>query len=173
MKRLFLFVLLLSMSIGAAAQKSPFHKGYRGDVSLGGSIGITKDVRNDAFSFSTTHGYSYGDGFFIGAGLGLNVLTSEGFTIPVYATAKYNFLDKELSPFVDCRIGGEALVQDGDTGLAFITSPGLGVDFRRFSFRAAYLCEVGRFTERAPVLPTQVTTLFKSHSFQITMGISF
>ena len=176
MKRILLIICVLGVCIGANAQENhAFRKGYCGDVSMGGLIGINKDLRNDAVSLSTTHGYSYGDGFYIGAGAGVNILFSEGVTIPVFAVGKYNFIDNNISPFVDCRIGAEILIQDGDSGIAFITSPGFGIDFRKLTLRAAYLCEAGRFTENyhQSSYSGTVISLFKSHSFQITMGISF
>ena len=164
-------MFLLSFGFFADAQESrAFNKGYRGQVEVGGILGVTKEIRNDAFSILTTHGYSYGDGFFLGAGAGLNVLTSDDITIPIFAVAKYNFVNSKISPFVDCRIGGEAILQNG---VAFIASPGAGVEYRRFILRVGYLCEAGRLRERFQNPPYFATALFKSHSFQITMGISF
>lgn len=176
MKKLLLIIYLLGICLAVSGQENNvFKKGYRGDVSMGGIIGVNKDVRNDAVSLSTTHGYSYGDGFYIGAGAGVNILFSEGVNIPVFAVGKYNFIDNNISPFVDCRIGAEILIQDEDSGIAFITSPGFGIDFRKLTLRAAYLCEAGRFTENyhQSSYSGTVISLFKSHSFQITMGISF
>ena len=176
MKRILLIICVWGVCIGANAQeKHAFRKGYRGDVSMGGLIGINKDLRNDAVSLSTTHGYSYGDGFYIGAEAGVNILFAEGITIPVLAVGKYNFIDYKISPFVDCRIGTEALIHNKDSGIALVASPGFGIDYRRLIIRAAYICEAGRFTENyhQPSYSGNVTSLFKSHSFQIKMGISF
>ena len=176
MKKFILLICLLGLGIGVDAQESySFNKGYRGDVSVGGIVGVTKGVRNDAFSLSTVHGYSYDDGLFIGGGIGLNVLFSDLVTVPVFAVAKYNFVDKTFSPFVDCRLGAEAMLQNNDKGVAFLVSPGAGVDFKRMSFRFAYLCEAGKFTERfsSPEQGLSAVSLFKLSSFQITVGVSF
>lgn len=176
MKKFVLLICLLGLGIGLDAQESySFNKGYRGDVSVGGIVGVTKGVRNDAFSLSTVHGYSYGDGLFVGGGVGLNALFSDLVTVPVFAVAKYNFIDKVFSPFVDCRLGAEAMLQNNDKGLAFVVSPGVGVDFKRVNFRVAYLCEAGKFTERfsSPEQGLGAVSLFRLSSFQITVGVSF
>lgn len=174
MKRLILIICLLGLGIGVDAQEArAFKKGYRGDVSVGGIVGVTKGVRNDAFSLSTVHGYSYGDGFFLGGGVGLNVLTSDLVTVPIFGVARYNIIDNKISPFVDCKLGGEALFQDNDKGFAFIVSPGAGVDYKRMSFRVGYLCEAGKFTERGTSPEYTSVGLFRCSSFQITVGVSF
>ena len=55
MKKLVLVLCVALITMSVSAQESfSFRKGYRGDVSLGGSVGVTKEVRNDAFMFSTT-----------------------------------------------------------------------------------------------------------------------
>ena len=176
MKKFVLLICLLGLGIGLDAQESySYKKGYRGDVSVGGIVGVTKGIRNDAFSLSTVHGYSYGDGLFVGGGVGLNAFFSDLVTVPVFAVAKYNFIDKVFSPFVDCRLGGEAMLQNNDKGLAFVVSPGVGVDFKRVNFRVAYLCEAGKFTERfsSPEAGLTTVSLFRLSSFQITVGVSF
>lgn len=173
MKKLFLCVALIVLCLGAMAQQSySFRKGYRGDVALGGAVGITKGVRNDAFSLSTTHGYSFGDGVFVGAGVGVNILTTDQVTIPVYVVGKYTFLDNSITPFVDCRVGAEAVVYNLDKGRAFIVSPAIGVDLGRFSIRAGYLCEAGRYSYYDKSNPGNVTP-FKLHSVTVSAAVAF
>lgn len=173
MKKLFLCVALIVLCLGAMAQESfSYRKGYRGDVSLGGSVGVTKGVRNDAFSFSTIHGYSFGDGVFVGAGVGVNILTTDQVTIPVYVVGKYTFLDNSITPFVDCRVGAEAVVYNLDKGRAFIVSPAIGVDLGRFSIRAGYLCEAGRYSYYDKSNPGNVTP-FKLHSVTVSAAVAF
>lgn len=173
MKKLFLCVALIVLCLGAMAQDCySYRKGYRGDVALGGVVGITKGVRNDAFSLSTTHGYSFGDGLFVGAGAGVNVLTSAEVTIPVYLVGKYTFIDSRVSPFLDCRVGWEALVYDRDHGVAFVVSPAIGVDLGRFSLRAGYLCEAGRYVQ-ASSFGVDVLSTMKLHSVSVTAAVAF
>lgn len=173
MKKLVLVLCVALITMSVAAQESfSFRKGYRGDVSLGGSVGVTKGVRNDAFSFSTIHGYSFGDGVFVGAGVGVNLLTTDQVTIPVYVVGKYTFLDNNITPFVDCRVGAEAVVYNLDKGRAFIVSPAIGVDLGRFSIRAGYLCEAGRYSYYDKSNPGNVT-LFKLHSVTVSAAVAF
>lgn len=173
MKKLILVLCVALIAVSVAAQESfSYRKGYRGDVSLGGSVGVTKGVRNDAISFSTTHGYSFGDGVFVGAGAGVNILTTDQVTIPVYVVGKYTFLNNNITPFVDCRVGGEAVVYNLDKGRAFIVSPAVGVDLGRFSIRAGYLCEVGRYSYYDKADPGNAT-LFKLHSVTISAAVAF
>lgn len=173
MKKLVLVLCVALITMSVAAQESfSYRKGYRGDVSLGGSVGVTKDVRNDAFSLSTTHGYSFGDGVFVGAGVGVNILTTDQVTIPVYVVGKYTFLDNNITPFVDCRVGAEAVVYNLDKGRAFMVSPAVGVDLGRFSIRAGYLCEAGRYSYYDKSNPGNVTP-FKLHSVTVSAAVAF
>lgn len=173
MKKLVLVLCVALITMSVAAQESfSYRKGYRGDVSLGGSVGVTKGVRNDAFSFSTIHGYSFGDGVFVGAGVGVNVLTTDQVTIPVYVVGKYTFLDNNITPFVDCRVGAEAVVYNLDKGRAFMVSPAVGVDLGRFSIRAGYLCEAGRYSYYDKSNPGNVTP-FKLHSVTVSAAVAF
>lgn len=173
MKKLVLVLCVAIIGVSVAAQEGfSYRKGYRGDVSLGGSVGVTKGVRNDAFSFSTIHGYSFGDGVFVGAGVGVNLLTTDQVTIPVYVVGKYTFLDNNITPFVDCRVGAEAVVYNLDKGRAFIVSPAIGVDLGRFSIRAGYLCEAGRYSYYDKSNPGNVTP-FKLHSVTVSAAVAF
>ena len=173
MKKLVLVLCVALITMSVSAQESfSYRKGYRGDVSLGGSVGVTKGVRNDAFSFSTIHGYSFGDGVFVGAGVGVNLLTTDQVTIPVYVVGKYTFLDNNITPFVDCRVGAEAVVYNLDKGRAFIVSPAIGVDLGRFSIRAGYLCEAGRYSYYDKSNPGNVTP-FKLHSVTVSAAVAF
>ena len=67
------------------------------------------------------------------------------------------------------------MLQNNDKGLAFVVSPGVGVDFKRVNYRVAYLCEAGKFTERfsSPEQGLSAVSLFSLNSFQITVGVSF
>ena len=166
MKKLVLVLCVALITMSVAAQESfSYRKGYRGDVSLGGSVGVTKGVRNDALSFSTIHGYSFGDGVFVGAGVGVNVLTTDQVTIPVYVVGKYTFLDNNITPFVDCRVGAEAVVYNLDKGRAFMVSPAVGVDLGRF-------CEAGRYSDYDKSNPGNVTP-FKLHSVTVSAAVAF
>lgn len=137
-------VAVLFASVAVSAQGShAFEKGYRGNVSVGGNISVTKGWQSHSVELTTSHGYSFGDGMYVGGGIGVDVNFSGDYSgIPVFLDTKYNIVDWKLSPYVDCRMGMEAFV--GEDGLAFIASPGIGLDYRRLSLRVGYRCEAGR-----------------------------
>lgn len=147
--------ILLSAAMVSAQNSHAFEKGYRGNVSLTGNIGVSRGFTNNAVELTTSHGYSFGDGMYMGGGIGLNVGMSDYMAFPVYFDMKYNILDWKLSPYVDCRAG---FVVWGDAeGLSFMASPGIGFDYRKMSFRVGYKCDAGY--------------AFKLHT--ISIGVSF
>ena len=157
MKRLIFIISALCLSLIVEAQEyDVYKKGYKGTVAVGGLIGVTRGVGNNAFSLTTTHSYGYGNGLSVGAGVGLSAYMSGAVSVPVFTEMKYNILDCKICPFVDCRVGGEAMISYKEYSPFFFVSPGFGVDCGRFNLRAAYLCEAG---------------ILKLHSFQITVGI--
>ncbi|MBO5193868.1 MAG: hypothetical protein J6B62_03125, partial [Bacteroidales bacterium] len=62
MKRIItvLFALIMAASLSFAQQSGySFRKGYRGNISLGNNIGVTKGIFWNSFTFTTSHGYSF------------------------------------------------------------------------------------------------------------------
>lgn len=152
------FAILLA-SVAMSAQGShAFEKGYRGNVSLTGNVGINKGQINNAVEFTTSHGYNFGDGMYIGGGIGLNVSFHDYVGIPVFLDMKYNIIDWKLSPYIDFRIGMEMLCEDNNE-LSFMASPGLGFDYRMMSFRIGYKCNGGEY--------------FKLHTISIGTAVNF
>lgn len=145
MKKLILTaVAVLFATMGVSAQGSKaFDKGYRGSVNAGGDISVTKDWPNTSIEFTTSHGYSFGDGMYIGAGIGLNLeMSGNDVGIPVFFDVKYNILDWKLSPYIDCRMGVEFMTYDY-MKCGFMASPGMGFDYRDLSLRVGYKCLAG------------------------------
>ena len=68
-------------------------RGYRGFVDFSPGFYVTGEGAA-AFEFSTTHGYQLNHNFFIGAGLGVDILTSEYYDasvfVPIFAAFKGN-----------------------------------------------------------------------------------
>lgn len=152
------FAILLA-SVAMSAQGShAFEKGYRGNVSLTGNIGVNKGLINNSVELTMSHGYSFGDGMYVGGGVGLNVSFNNYVGVPVFLDMKYNILDWRLSPYVDCRVGMEVLC-DNENELTFMASPGVGFDYRKMSFRIGYKCEAGSY--------------FKLHTISIGTAINF
>ena len=85
---------------------------------------------------TTSHGYSFGNGLWMGAGAGVSLMGAcDGFFIPIYTEAKYSFMkDEKASPFLDCKL--EVMTNTESTYTLF--SPAAGVDINRFSIYALY-----------------------------------
>ena len=142
MKRTILLILLLvSMAVCSSAREkggNPYYKtGYRGNVGLHlGGI----NARLGEFGFTTIHGKSFGNGVFLGGGIGLNypildIDTDVCLTVPIFIDAKYSVLDQRVSPFVEARIG-TMFFYGSDWGM--FLSPVLGVDIGRWSIFVSY-----------------------------------
>ena len=89
-------------------------------------------------SFSTTHGYNFGNGLFVGGGTGMafskwdrNGIKNR-ITVPVYADIKYSFMNKLASPFVELKAGG--VFDCSAVGIGYMLRPTIGVDVWKFSF---------------------------------------
>lgn len=138
---LILALLLLATLVTSAQNNRAFEKGYRGNVSLTGNVGINKGFINNGIELTTSHGYNFGDGMYMGGGVGLNISMNEYVDVPVFFDMKYNILDWKISPYMDCRLGA-VIMADADT-FAFMVSPGVGFDYKKMSFRVGYKCEAG------------------------------
>ena len=160
MKSIFtiLAAFLLAAVCVSAQNSNAFEKGYRGNVSLTGNVGINKGLINNAVELTTSHGYNFSDGMYIGGGIGVNASFHEYVGIPVFLDMKYNIIDWKLSPYIDFRIGMEMLCGDNNE-LSFMASPGLGFDYRMMSFRIGYKCNGGEY--------------FKLHTISIGTAVNF
>lgn len=176
MKRIIavLFALIMAASLSFAQQSGhSFSKGYRGNISLENNIGVTKGIFWNSFAFTTSHGYSFGDGLYIGAGTGVSLQLTKEVAIPVFIETKYNIVDWKVSPFVDCRLGGEGILDmNGGAGAGLLVSPGIGADFHRFTLRIGYMCETGRFRPDNGVYES-IESFFKLHSITASVAFNF
>lgn len=177
MKRLILLLIILSCNIELIAQTIGIQeKGYRGYIAFGGDVGVTKGLVSNSFSLLTSHGFSTGEGGYVGVGTGIKYEWSNMAKLPVFVEAKYNFFNAFLSPFADCRIGGEVIFGEERLGGALVISPALGVDFSRFGIRVGYLCEAGRYVERDLQdgrWHKVEDVLMKLHSVSVSLTYSF
>ena len=82
-----------------------FRRGYRGNIEIGNYAVFGKDKVGGLAQLTTTQGYSFGDGAFVGAGLGAGVDLNGSLYFPLFLDAKYNFLDRRTSPFAAVRTG--------------------------------------------------------------------
>jgi len=146
-----LFVIALAMvcfsAFTASADSYAYKQGYRGNVGLGISNFQGENLINGFVVLETNHGYSFGNGLYVGGGIAVHSSTGTNANfalVPLYAECKYNFLNCLVSPFVDARLGANvATVQNTDTDvvagkMGFMASPMIGVDIWRFSLAFYY-----------------------------------
>lgn len=136
MKRILLAFLLLSLAVLPlqAAGSSPYEKGYSGNVGLSFCPGVSKGHGYEV-GFETAHGYSFGNGAWLGGGVGVLLdAGSETHVIPLFFEVKYHFIDGDLSPFLSLR-GGYRYWELGSS--AFV-SPAVGLSMGSFSAGFAY-----------------------------------
>ena len=131
-KNLFLSLLLIFICAGSAfAGNKLTNEGYVGNVavSVTPQMGFGVDV-------TTSHGYSFGNGLWMGGGAGVSIAGGyDGILVPIYTEAKYSFMtDKKASPYLDCKFG---VITDAEN-LFVMFSPTVGVDINRFSIFALY-----------------------------------
>lgn len=103
-------------------------KGYAANVgvSVFGGLGIGADL-------FTSHGYSFGNGFWLGGGTGLSFPSPYDFFLPLYSEVKYSFnVDRNISPFLGAKVGVMTNFEES----LMILNPALGVDVNRFSIFA-------------------------------------
>lgn len=106
-------------------RNSWFKKGYSFDVELQGIKGF------DQSAFSTSHGYSFGNGLFIGGGAAFEYAKSDKkYITPVFAEARWSVTDHTVSPFIDARVG--YMIIDSHPN-SFYFAPTIGLDIWKFS----------------------------------------
>ena len=139
-----------------------YNKGYRADVEL--SVAIANQL-----GISTSHGYSFGNGLYVGGGAGFvaEYLTDfnakPNFLTPVFADIKYSFIkDCIVTPFVGFK--GGAIVDITNKGIRTFANPAVGVDIARFSLKVQYEYQqsVWGYTEAT-----------KAHYLKIGIGYTF
>ena len=103
-------------------------RGYVGNVGVSVSPGL--GVGADLF---TSHGYSFGNGLWLGGGSGLAFPSPYDLFLPLYSEVKYSFnVDRNISPFLGAKVGVMTNFEES----LMILNPALGVDVNRFSIFA-------------------------------------
>lgn len=102
--------------------------GYKGSVEVGTDLSFDTSTsfkrRNNTASFAiaTVHGYQFNSHFFVGVGVEYNA--NQTSYLPIFGDARLSLTMGEWHPFLDIRIGGEAL--DDETQGAYF-NPSIGV----------------------------------------------
>lgn len=131
-KNLILFLLLLFVCGSSTFAGNQLVKsGYTGNISLS----VTPQY-GFSVDFTTSHGYSFGNGLWMGAGAGISFSSIyDGIFIPIYTEAKYSFMkDAKASPFVDCKLG----FMTNTEKVYVLLNPIVGVDINSFSIFTSY-----------------------------------
>ncbi len=135
-----MFALALGV-MGAQAQDETtkdyvnYERGYRADIQLSTSV-------SEQYSITTSHGFSFGNGFYLGGGVGftaetfLNFEDAPHWLVPLFADAKYSFLNKRVSPFVAARVGGVFNTEYKMNRM--LINPMVGIDVRHFTVGLGY-----------------------------------
>lgn len=145
MKHFLVSIALAFIVCSAFAQQANrnylYNRGYKVNVqssALFNNVTLT--------SLTSSHGYSFGNGLYVGGGLGATYSPQDNMNIKnqmileVFAEVKYSFLKNSIvSPFVDLIAGGAANYSSYGTG--YFVKPSVGVDIWRFSIAAG----VGRY----------------------------
>lgn len=139
-KTLVLVAALISLATGVAAQESTdnpiFRKGYRADIQVRASTSRQSHI-------SSSHGYSFGNGLYLGGGAGVGAEYVPDFSADanvvahVFADGKYNIANWKLSPFVAARVGAVLPIEGLDQP-RFSATASVGVDWGRISVSAGY-----------------------------------
>ena len=122
---------------------------------------------------TTTHGYRFGNGMFIGAGFGVgyDLAVDDGPVIPIYMDAKYNFLDAAVSPFASARTGIRFCgASRYEMFQPFIAIAG-GIDVGRFSVKLGY--DYGNVRAMTYVQYNRVQELYKPSQLFCSFAFKF
>lgn len=128
-----------------------YRTGYRADVELSWDS-------SKCWSISSSHGYSFGNGLYVGGGVGFGAVLSKieqmaigdnseniyqpknsweaNYSVPLFADVKYSFMKSFATPFIDLR--GGAIADISDSGASLFINPAIGVDIARFSIKVGY-----------------------------------
>ena len=186
------------------------------------NMGFTPDLRNGGTPHGSSFAYAgltYIGGYqinkrhYIGVGVGVEIdpyfesvilwyedlcnwggfsLPGSNVQFPIYAYYRFNFLQRRLSPFIGCALGGilakpvKARVEDNlhfyYSTCGVLVNPQLGIDFKMTPKSSVYFsigCKLHNLAEykgfyNTPVQPTLVVeSHFPAMSLDINLGFTF
>ena len=138
MKKFFMTLALALGILSVDAQSKDYvdyERGYRADIAVSTSI-------SEQYTLSTSHGFSFGNGLYVGGGVGftaetfLNFEDAPHYLVPLFADVKYTFLNKRVSPFVSARVGGVFNTQYKMNRM--LINPMVGINVRHFTVGLGY-----------------------------------
>ena len=138
MKKFFMTLALALGVLSVDAQTKDYvdyERGYRADIAVSTSI-------SEQYTLSTSHGFSFGNGLYVGGGVGftaetfLNFEDAPHYLVPLFADVKYTFLNKRVSPFVSARVGGVFNTEYKMNRM--LINPMVGINVRHFTVGLGY-----------------------------------
>ena len=165
-------LLFASVSYAQDGHKFLYGKpGYAGNISFA----IGKDfIQGSTVDLLTSHGYSFGNGLYLGMGTGLsvNLVSGDGIgtfmTVPIFADMKYSFMDRRVSPFIALKAGIGMYTAYDYLPLCLYLAPSVGIDIGRFSIGINYVYKKNteRVVESGALVPL-TAKIFKKLNFGI------
>lgn len=125
-------------SAGNGYQSKMYDRGYAADIQIGGGF----DSYYSQGTLSTSHGYRFGNGLYVGGGIGFGMDgwdmsgVKYRFLVQYFADIKYSFINGLASPFVSLRAGG--MYDHASVGTGYMLRPAVGVDIWRISVTLGY-----------------------------------
>lgn len=117
--------MLGGISASAQNRNTYFKSGYTFDVELATVHSF------DENAFTTSHGYSFGNGLFVGGGLGFEyVVSDKAYMTPVFAELRWSILNCIASPYLDARVG---YMVTNNSRNSFYFAPAVGIDISKVS----------------------------------------
>lgn len=111
-----------------------YNRGYKANIQAS----VLFANNSELSSISSSHGYSFGNGLYLGGGTGIvysplrKLNVKNQIIIPFFGEIKYSFLKNAIvSPFVDLVAGGAYNYSSYGTG--YLLKPSVGLDVWRFS----------------------------------------
>lgn len=199
-RRVAMTVLCLGMtfiSCFAAPPRNP-ERGYRGFLEIGPAVSLkgnyvstileTTDLGHlGYFMFNTSHGFQFNNNWFIGAGIGINMLDG----IPLFVQGRYDFNIGKATPFVDFRVIYNFFDSDESSGMGFAPTIGYRFNWGRklglniglgFTFRdmKVWKGHIASPSENlTPIYPGEQVIVYDEHKrslvsfFNLRVGIDF
>lgn len=110
MKRIFLFLAIIAVSLGVSALQP--QRGYRGFIDWDNNLTHYETWYQGNYKtyystgVSTSHGFQFNPNFFLGAGLGVQYTKySSSYIVPVFLQVRTDQKFGKFTPFGDLRIG--------------------------------------------------------------------
>lgn len=137
-------------------------RGFRAFWDQAITLGIG-DKRNNRWNSSTSLGVQFNPIFYLGVGISYDMtLNDKEGSVPIFINPRINFLDENITPFLDIRAGWSFL-----EGKGFYASPTAGVSFARgtsaYNIGIGYSFQRAKYKYRPDKATMETTTVFDNY----------